>query len=182
MNSYHNIQVIGYIATNYAEREQAEVNSQIALYSGWSSYTAKNISVSGMFFDEASHTNDNTKISYMQSISAKAKSRNLNTVVFNPRTTLEIGSATEYFKAADMIVEFEKTYSEWTSAIPANEFSSSDNYENDAIIIHSAPPTADYKAVVQKAQSMGLGALYLTSSDDYKPIDTLPKLAASFVQ
>lgn len=182
MNSYDNVQVIGYIATNYANREQAEVESQIGIYSGWSSYTAKNISVSGIFFDEAPGTNDSTNISYMQSISTTAKGRNLNTVVFNPGTTLEKGAASEYFKAADLVVEFEKPYSEWTSAIPANELSSSENYKKDAIILHSAPPTADYKAVVQEAQSMGLGALYLTSSDNYMSIDTVPKLAASFVQ
>jgi hypothetical protein len=49
------------------------------------------MSVSGIFFDEAPRTNDNTKISYMQSISATAKSRKLSTVVFNPGTTVEKG-------------------------------------------------------------------------------------------
>lgn len=111
-----------------------------------------------------------------------AKSKNLDRIVFNPGTTLEKGPASEYFQAADMIVEFGKPYSEWTSAIPANELSSSENYKKDAIILHSAPPTADYKAVVQEAQSMGLGALYLTSSNNYMSIDTVPKLAASFAQ
>lgn len=176
------MRVIGYIPVNYAERAQAEVDSQIATYSGWSSYKAKNISVSGIFFDEAPSTNDNTKISYMQSISATAKISNLNMVVFNPGTTLEEGSAAEYFKAADLIVEFEKPYSEWTSIIPANEFSSSETYGKDAIIVYSAPLTADYGAVVQEAQSMGLGAVYLTNSDDYMSIDTVPKVAASFAQ
>ncbi|KAJ5380679.1 Spherulation-specific family 4 [Penicillium cataractarum] len=179
LNSYDNVQVIGYIPTNYAERAQAEVNSQIAAYSGWSSYKAKNISVSGIFFDEAPRTNDNTTISYMQSISTTAKSSNLNMVVFNPGTKLEEGSAAEYFKAADLIVEFEKSYSEWTSAIPANEFSSSETYCKDAIIVHSAPMTADYRAVVQDAQSMGLGAVYLTSSDDYMSLDSVATLAAA---
>lgn len=117
----------------------------------------------------------------MQSISATAKSSNLSTVVFNPGTTLAKESAAEYFKAADLIVEFESPYSEWKSTIPANEFSSNETYNKDAIILYSAPPTADYKTVVQEAQSMGLGAVYLTSSDDYMSIDTVPKIAASFV-
>jgi hypothetical protein len=75
LNSYDNVQVIGYIATSYAKREQAEAESQIAIYSGWSSYTTKNLSLCGIFFDEAPRTNDSTKISYMQSISATAKGR-----------------------------------------------------------------------------------------------------------
>ncbi|OOQ85259.1 hypothetical protein PEBR_26942 [Penicillium brasilianum] len=182
LNSYDNVHVIGYIRTNYAECAQAEVDSQIAVYSGWSSYTAKNISVSGIFFDEAPRTNENTKIAYMQSISATAKSSNLNTIVFNPGTTLEEESAAEYFEAAGLIVEFEKPYSEWTSIIPADQFSSSETYGKDAMIVYSAPLTADYEAVVQEARGMGLGAVYLTSSDNYMSLDTVPKLAASFTQ
>jgi hypothetical protein len=118
----------------------------------------------------------------MQSISATAKSSNLNTIVFNPGTTLEEESAADYFEAADLIVEFEKSYSEWTSIIPADQFSSSETYGKDAMIVYSAPLTADYEAVVQEAQIMGLGAVYLTSSDDYTSLDTVPKVAASFTQ
>lgn len=103
--------------------------------------------------------------------------------MFNPGTTLEEGSAAEHFKAADLIiVEFGKSYSKWIFIIPANEFSSSETYGKDAIIVYSASLTADYGAVVREAQSMGLGAVYLTSSDDYMSIDTVLKVAASFAQ
>ncbi|KAJ5168633.1 Cell surface spherulin 4-like protein [Penicillium canariense] len=181
LNSYDNVQVIGYVATDYAERDFSEVDSQISTYSGWSAYTTKNITVSGIFFDEAPSTNDDTKISYMQGISATAKSSNLNTVIFNPGTKLEPGSATEYFKAADLIVEFEKSYSAWLSAIPANEFSANGTYYKDAVILYGAPLKANYDDVIHEAQTMGLGAAYLTESDDYMSVDTVPKVAASFV-
>lgn len=118
----------------------------------------------------------------MKSASTSAKDSSLSTVVFNPGTALEEGSADGYFQAADLIVEFENSYSEWTTKIPANQFSSSKHYAKDAIILYSAPMEADYKAVVQEAQSMGLGAAYLTNTDNYMSVKTVQKVAASFVQ
>ncbi|KAJ5090085.1 CAZyme family [Penicillium argentinense] len=182
LNSYDNVQVLGYIPTNYAERDISEVIDDISIYSKWSSNKSKNITVSGIFFDEAPNTNDADKISYMQSVSKSAKSGCLSTVVFNPGATLEDGSADGYFEAADLIVEFENSYSAWTTNIPANKFSSSKNYSKDAIILYSAPMTLDYEAVVQEAQSMGLGAAYLTNTDNYMSVETVQKVAASFVQ
>lgn len=181
LNSYDNVQVIGYIPTGYAERDVSAVKTDISTYSNWSSYKAENITVSGIFFDEAPNANDQTKISYMQEISESAKSSNLPTVVFNPGTKLEDGSAAEYFKAADLIVEFENSYSAWTSTVPANDISGG-YYSKAAIILYSAPLTADYETVVQEAQGMGLGAAYLTNGDDYKTVDSLAKVATSFVQ
>jgi hypothetical protein len=180
LNSYSNVQVIGYIPTGYAERDISSVKSDISTYSNWSSYKAKNITVSGIFFDEGPNTNDQTKISYMREISQSAKSSDLPTVVFNPGAKLEDGSAAEYFKAADLIVEFENSYSVWTSTVPADGFSGG-HYSKAAIILYSAPLTADYEGVVQEAQGMGLGAAYLTDGDDYKTVDSLTKVAASLV-
>lgn len=181
LNSYSNVQVIGYIPTEYATRDISAVKSAISTYSGWSSYKAKNITVSGIFFDEAPRTNDATLISYMQDVSESAKSSSLPTVIFNPGTKLETGAAAEYFKAADLIVEFENSYSTWTSITPAAEISDS-YYDKAAILLYSAPLTADYEAVVQEAQEMGLAAAYLTNGDDYKTTDSLSKVAESFVQ
>lgn len=182
LNHYPNVQVLGYIPTNYAERDLSDVKEEVSTYSNWASYKAKNITVSGVFFDEAPDTNDKTKIAYMQRISRAARARNLTTVVFNPGATLEEGSAQGYFRAADLIVEFENSYAEWMSSVPAKQFSASDNYAKDAIILYSAPLDRDYDAVVQEAQSMGLGAAYLTCDDNYMSVDTVMKVAASFTQ
>ncbi|KAJ5292806.1 uncharacterized protein N7443_008759 [Penicillium atrosanguineum] len=181
LNSYSNVEVIGYIPTGYGTRDISSIKTAIATYSNWSSYKAENITISGIFFDEAPRTNDDTLISYMQEVSESAKSSSLPTVVFNPGTKLETGSAAEYFKAADLIVEFENSYSTWTSIVPADEISDT-YYDKAAILLYSAPLTADYEAVVHEAQGMGLGAAYLTNGDDYKTADSLSKVAASFVQ
>jgi hypothetical protein len=181
LNSYSNVQVIGYIPTEYATRDISTVKSAISTYSGWSSYKAKNITVSGIFFDEAPRTNDATLISYMQEVSESAKSSSLPTVIFNPGTKLETGAAAEYFKAADLIVEFENSYSTWTSITPADEITGS-YYDKAAILLYSAPLDADYEAVIHEAQGMGLAAAYLTNDDDYKTADSVSKVAESFVQ
>ncbi|KAJ5669746.1 Cell surface spherulin 4-like protein [Penicillium macrosclerotiorum] len=180
LNSYDNVEVIGYIPTNYAERTKSEVVADIKTYAGWSSYTKKNITVSGIFFDEAPRTNENSKISYMKSVSATAKKNKLNTVVFNPGTKLVEAAASKYFAAADLIVEFENSYSEWVQSVPKDSFSSAKTYYKDAALLYSAPLTADYEAIVQEAEGMGLGAAYLTNDDDYKSVESVKKVAASF--
>ena len=182
LNTYSNVDVLGYVHTSWAARSISDVKSDVTTYQGWASYTKKNISVSGIFFDEAPHTNDATDITYMQDASDAARSANLNTVVFNPGCKLDSGSASKYFAAADLIVEFENSYSAWTEAIPADEFSGTEDYSQDAVLLYSAPLEANYSEVIHEARQMGLGAAYLTETSDYTNADSVSKVAVALMQ
>lgn len=174
--------VLGYIPTEYGTRSASDVESDISTYSGWSAYTAKNIAVAGIFFDEAPRTDDTSLISYMTGVADNARSQDLDFIVFNPGTKLEEGAVNGYFDAADLIVEFENSYDAWVDAVPADEFSSTEDYSKDAVLLYSAPTTANYETVIKEAKDMGLGAAYLTNTDDYKSADTILKVAAALVQ
>ncbi|KAJ5899416.1 Spherulation-specific family 4 [Penicillium taxi] len=182
LNRYNNTRLIGYIPTEYAQRDISEVEQAISVYSGWSSYTKRNIALSGIFFDEAPRTNDDTTIQYMKTVSAKARSSNLPTVVFNPGTKVEEGSAPSYFGAANFIVEFENSYDTWTTTIPTEQLSSQKYHKQDAVLLYNAPLTADYETVVAEAKQMGLGAVYLTNVADYASVDSVHRVATAFTQ
>ncbi|KAJ5650532.1 Spherulation-specific family 4 [Penicillium longicatenatum] len=181
LNSYDNVVVLGYIPTEYGTRSASDVESDISTYSGWSAYTAKNITVSGIFFDEAPRTDDTSLISYMTEVADNARSSNLDFIVFNPGTKLEEGAVNGYFDAADLIVEFENSYDAWIDAVPADEFSSTEDYSKDAVLLYSAPTDANYETVIKEAKDMGLGAAYLTNTVDYKSADTVLKVTAAMV-
>ncbi|KAJ5537360.1 Spherulation-specific family 4 [Penicillium frequentans] len=182
LNSYDNVVVLGYIPTEYGTRSASDVESDISTYSGWSAYTAKNIAVAGIFFDEAPRTDDTSLISYMTEVADNARSQDLDFIVFNPGTKLEEGAVNGYFDAADLIVEFENSYDAWIDAVPADEFSSTEDYSKDAVLLYSAPTTANYETIIKEAKDMGLGAAYLTNTDDYKSADTILKVTAALVQ
>ncbi|KAJ5702320.1 CAZyme family GH135 [Penicillium malachiteum] len=179
LNTYSNVQVLGYIPTEYATRDISDVESDISTYSGWAKYKKQNITVDGIFFDEAPNTNDTSKISYMTEISKFARAENLTSIVFNPGTKLDDGSVNGYFDAADLIVEFENSYDTWITCVPADEFSAPDDYSKDAVLLYSAPLEANYDEVLQEAKQMGLGAAYLTNTDDYKNADSISKVASA---
>ncbi|KAJ5226134.1 Spherulation-specific family 4 [Penicillium chermesinum] len=181
LNNYSNVQTLGYVDTQFTTRDVSDVENDVSIYQGWSSYKNSNITISGIFFDDAPNENNEAKISYMQQISSTAKSSNMRFVVFNPGTTLQSGSAKGYFDAADLIVEFENTYSTWISSTPADHFSGKADYSKDAIILYNAPLAADYDAVVKEATQMGLGAAYLTNDDDYSSVASVQKVIQAFV-
>lgn len=156
------------------------MKEQISTYAGWANYDKENITISGIFFDDAPRENDETKILYMQEISEAAKSTTVPFVVFNPGTTLEEGSLSGYFDAADLIVECENTYDTWISTAPVDQFSRAEFHKKDAVILNEAPLDADYESVIQEAKQMGLGAAYLTNVDNYDSVDSVSKVVKAF--
>lgn len=52
LNSYPNVQTIGYVRTGYGGRNTSEILRDIDTYSGWS-YSSPDLSMHGIFFDEA---------------------------------------------------------------------------------------------------------------------------------
>ncbi|EFY98695.1 spherulation-specific family 4 protein [Metarhizium robertsii] len=53
LNTHPNIKPIGYVRTNYAQFSLDQVKQDVAAWKGWDTYSASNISVQGIFFDES---------------------------------------------------------------------------------------------------------------------------------
>lgn len=53
LNSYPNVHTFGYVYTAYGSRSMADVNQDTSYWANWNAYTAANISINGIFFDES---------------------------------------------------------------------------------------------------------------------------------
>jgi len=155
------VSVLGYVWTNYAHRSLAAVEADITAYYNW-------YKVDGIFLDGAS-TNCSQE-PYYATLNAYVKAKGgLGRVVINP------GEQTNscYTAAADTIVNFEGSYSQyargysapsWVTNAPASEFWQ---------IIYSTPASSLSNAVaLSKARNAGY--VYVTSCGLPNPYGALP--------
>lgn len=139
LNSYPNANLFGYVYTSYGDRNLSEIESDISTYNSWSDYTSADISLDGIFMDEAP-TNTST-VQYMTSLYNYVKAvmpSNSNYVWTNPGTVVDA----DFYAAADIVNAFEGTYSAWESggstSIPTKLMDSS------SVMLHNYDPaTAD---------------------------------------
>jgi hypothetical protein len=54
LNSYPNIETVGYVRTGYATRNLTDVTQEVSVYSGWHNKSSA-LAMHGIFFDEAPH-------------------------------------------------------------------------------------------------------------------------------
>lgn len=181
LNSYPNTHLLGYTLTDYGARPQSTVESEIAMYAKWSSYTAKNISLAGIFFDVASNGEDRSKLGYYQQISSTAKKSGLDIVVFNPGAKI-MADVAQWFAAADLIVEYENTYANWLASAPTVHLSVNANRPKQAIILNQTPSGANIDTIVQLAKNLGLGAIYLCYDANYMSLVSVPKISVAFAK
>jgi hypothetical protein len=102
MNRSH-IQVIGYIHTNYGERDIDEVKANI---DSWTDIY-KDAGVSGIFFDEAPSTDDQNLINYYTDIYNYAKDKGYRFIVINSGTSVDNCYIDNGI--ADMVISYEKS-------------------------------------------------------------------------
>ncbi|KAJ5856226.1 CAZyme family GH135 [Penicillium soppii] len=181
LNSYSNAKVLGYTYTNHGSRAISEVESDIATYAKWSTYAGTDISVAGVFFDQTPSGEDPSFLPYFQQLSSTTKGSNLNTVVFNPGVKI-VADVEAWFAAADFIVEYENTYTNWLALAPSEHFSGEANYAKDAIILNQTPADASIDTVAKLAKNLGLGAIYLTYDDNYMGLTSVSKIAVAVSQ
>ncbi|KAL3446033.1 Spherulation-specific family 4 [Aspergillus insuetus] len=149
------------------------------------------ITLSGIFFDEAPNSSDETQLSYMQEAAEYVQSHsahfpstaNTSTVIFNPGTAPDA----QYFNYATHIVDFESTYDAWLGSEQKSgaggliDGVKESDYSKSAIIINSVPENVDYAAVVGAAVERGVGMVYLTGDFDYKSLSSVGDVAAAIL-
>ncbi|RDW68149.1 hypothetical protein BP6252_09545 [Coleophoma cylindrospora] len=104
LRSYPNATLLGYVHTMYGSREETAVNGDIDVYHGWKDFAASDISIDGIFFDEAPSSYTSELFSYMSSICHHARNGDTSTVVLNPGVLVD-GA---YYSIADLVVGFEQ--------------------------------------------------------------------------
>ncbi|KAF7533151.1 hypothetical protein G7054_g7336 [Neopestalotiopsis clavispora] len=165
LNSYSNVQTVGYVRTGYATRDIDTVIEEVKTYAGWSS-NSSSIAMSGIFFDESPHEYSDSAVEYMKNISSTVKGADGlfgdKTVIRNPGTVPDNRYNDDN---VDIIVVFEDNYDAWQSR-SADVSAAPDSRAEKSIMINSVPSMSDedMKNFVNDVASVG-EHLFLTSND-----------------
>jgi len=98
--AYSNVNTVGYVRTNYGNRNINDVKADVDVYDSW----VPGIRPKGIFFDETPPSS----YTHMNIISSYARSTNTGqTIIFNPGDPFIDNT---YFDIADLICTFEQSY------------------------------------------------------------------------
>jgi hypothetical protein len=172
LNTYPNVNTLGYVYVDWCARSESDVQAEVNTYAGWKSYTGgQDIHVDGIFFDEAPADYSSSDVAYMRTVTGYVKSAfpsGANHVAFNPGATADAS----YFQIADSICIFESTYSQYSantpSAVPAGQKAAS-----TIIIYDFSGSSDDQQAIVEAVAASDVAGLYITSSGSYQDFSDL---------
>ncbi|KAI4193183.1 MAG: hypothetical protein LQ350_008432 [Teloschistes chrysophthalmus] len=158
INSYPNAVTLGYVDTGYTQVPYSTLKSQVDTWAKWSTYTAANIAIRGIFFDDVSNDASSMSYSYYQQAAAYAHSTlplKPAPVVFNPGTT----APDQLFAFADTIIQYEGKLSDYRDTATISTFNQALNQQT-AIVIHDTTTTTSVKTLVHNMAVKGIEAVY----------------------
>jgi hypothetical protein len=168
LNSYNNVNTLGYVHTSYGDRSLSDISSDIDTYQSWSTYTNANISLNGIFVDETPASLD--FLNYMTTIHDKVKSTMTtgNLVWTNPGVPVD----SSFYNIADMINAYENTYDHWTQG--GNSSIPQDVRAKSTVMLHSCPSGTDsMTSDVDDLVDAGYHAGLLIVNDQYLSFDSM---------
>jgi hypothetical protein len=169
------VTTLGYVDVKFGGETIEAVEAIVAKYKNWDTFSASSpISVDGIFFDDVPDTA--AEVSYMTALSNSTKAMfgpDRGFVVFNPGTTVNPG----YFNAADAVVIFEDTESEFSENV-FSEQSGGTPRQKGVIINTFTGGASEQTSVVDAMVSHQPGFIYITDQRSY---DTFSGLFSSFV-
>lgn len=180
LNSYDNVVTLGYVHTLYTEAALSTLEANVSTYAGWNDYTGgSNITIHGIFFDEAPYEDDETYTTYMTSAAEYATSLGLDYVVFNPGTITTVAA---YYDAANLILNQEISFDDWSTSTVSDI---PEEYRGQsAVMIHDFTDISDISSVVSTVVDYGIAAFYATEDCCYNAIDStlLDDIASELVE
>ncbi|KAF7562854.1 hypothetical protein G7046_g1289 [Stylonectria norvegica] len=189
LNKHANVKTIGYVRTNYATSSMDELKLNITTWKNWSTYTASDISVKGIFFDESSDNFDyfNEAITFARSTfvtpitiicnfgaKADAKYYAICDVVVAFESHLNAADAPQYKSQTTITANIPSGYEE-QAAILVNQFTGTswDGKTANADLIES---------YIDTISDNNVGWAYFTSVSDYNTINVAPATIAEVAQ
>ena len=158
INSYPNAVTLGYVDTGFTQVPYSTLKSNIDIWAKWSTYTAANIAIHGIFFDDVSDDTTSASYSYYQQAAAYAHSTMPSKpapVVFNSGTV----APDQLFAYADTIVQYEGKLSNYKDTATISTFNQAFNQQT-AIVIHDTTTTTNVKTYVHDIAVKGIEAVY----------------------
>ncbi|KAL4783563.1 Spherulation-specific family 4 [Aspergillus varians] len=139
LNTYPNVQKVGYVRTGYGERNTSEVVDDVATYSEWQSHSAE-LAMAGIFFDEAPHQYSDDMVGYLNTINRAVKNatglQGERTVIHNPGTIPDERLAVA---DTDITVVFEQAYDHYETSQKSELEAVHADRDTWAYIVHSVP-------------------------------------------
>ena len=183
LNSYANVQTLGYVDTKFTQRAYSGVIADINTYAAWTGYSKANISIAGIFFDDVNNTMSTAGsaavATYMRNASTYAYANvpsDITPVVFNPGSLAPTG----LFGYCDTMVEFENAQANYANVSTINTIPSAYR-DQSAIIAYNTAGNANVKSLVHTMAINGIEAVYFTSDCCYNALNgtLLMQLAAA---
>lgn len=162
-----NIKVVGYVHSNYSNRDLQAVKSDIDLY-------LKHFNVDGIFIDEVASNQE--KLNYYHQIYQHIKSQARQyQVIINPGTDLDESYVRK--PVADVAVIFEHQQREWQRYHPP-AYLKSYPPQRFSVLVHSTASNKLMKMTLDRAVKYRIGYVYVTSdrtdTNNHNPWDSLP--------
>lgn len=175
LNSYANVQTLGYVHCLYGEASQDEVNQNVTDWAAWSSSSSSssgaNTTVGGIFFDETPNTEGGTTdVSFMQSVVTAAStafaaaSSSSFTSMLNPGSSVEHA---EFWALADYIVVYESDASDYTAAVLTTNIPAGKAAQSSILIYDFASTGTEALAAQWLAEmtAAGVGSAHILAYD-----------------
>ena len=163
LNSYSNVNTIGYVDTAYGNKTIATVNSETDVYASWANYGNADIAIGGIYFDDVSITS--SRYSYYETVATHVRSsmKSSARVVFNPGYR----APTQLFSYADTIVEFEDSLANYESESIIDQIPTQFR-GHSALQIYNTPEGTDVGSLMAEMAQGGIEAVYFGVDHEYK--------------
>jgi hypothetical protein len=158
LSVFPNLQRLGYVHCTYGERNIADIQHDIQIYSAWNSQ----LRLDGIFFDETPSAQEAVglmrDISNFTRSSWKTATGHSAFIVHNPGVTI----CQEFYQDADLVVTFEQSADHWESHFLQHGVTERPIYfrAKDVAIVHSCGD--DVEGLAFQIMELGFGGLYLT--------------------
>lgn len=168
LNSYPNVETLGYVHTLFGDASLDEVNKNVSDWYSWNEVTSSNVSIQGIFFDEVHNTEgDDTDVTYMQSLVTSAISTFGSSQcirIFNPGSKPE---HLEFYELADYVVVFETYASEYSASVLSENVPA--GYANQSAILipdfASVGTATEAESWLQSMVSAGIASAHILNYD-----------------
>ncbi|KAL4999830.1 Spherulation-specific family 4 [Aspergillus recurvatus] len=163
LNTYPNVQKVGYVRTNYSKRNVSEVLDEVATYAGWQEQSA-DLAMTGIFFDESPHQYAAETVEYLERINAAVKSASgiegEKTIIHNPGSIPDSQLALD---TTSITVVFEQSFAHYKNSQESELNALADSADRDswAYIFHSVPPQMSNSAMDSFVRGISHKAAYL---------------------
>jgi Spherulation-specific family 4 len=164
LRKYSNVQLIGYIHISYCRRSLSDVENDVSLYAGWSTYTAANIRLDGIFFDETPGSYATSDFYYLANVTKYARvAFSGGHLSFNPGVVCD----SRYFPLVDNVNVFESPYSSFNARTTLISIPSAERSKSTIMIYSFTGNQNQETSLVTTIARSGISGMYITTTGGY---------------